>query len=379
MNAYLRHLDYLMLATVLSITAFGLWILKNATRTDPGNLYAHQVVYVAIGLVGMVIVSAVPPRLMRRMLIPVYGFVLLSVVVVLGIGTTVQGGKRWINLGAFQFQPSEFSKLLLIVGLAALLANRRGVTPPGRLTLMAIGFVAIPAGLVFVEPDFGTTLVLIVLLLGILFVYGVPWQHFVWLGMVAAVAAALIFSILPAAGVHLIQQYQYNRLTSFLHPNQNDPQGDGYHLNQSKIAISHGGLAGTGPAGATQTKLGYLPEHATDFIFSVVGEERGFLGSAWLIGLYALFLWRGLKLITRSRSIFGSLVAAGVVSVITFQVFINIGMTIGLAPITGIPLPFMSFGGTHTITNLLAVGVLQSVHVHAATLDDPVTGVRAAV
>jgi rod shape determining protein RodA len=371
MDAYFRHLDYLMLATVLSITAFGLWILHNATRTDPGNLYGHQVVYVAVGLVGMVVVSAIPPRLMRRALLPLYGFVLASTTVVLAIGTTVQGGTRWINLGAFQFQPSELSKLLLIVGLAALLANRRGVSSPGRLSLMALCFVAVPAALVFLEPDFGTTLVMVVLLFGMLFVYGMPWQHFVWFGMAVAVAGALVFSILPAAGVHVIQPYQYDRLTEFLHPNQNDPLGNGYHLIQSKIAIAHGGLAGTGPAGATQTRLGYLPEHATDFIFSVVGEERGFLGSAWLIGLYALFLWRGLKLITRSRSIFGSLVAAGVVSVITFQVFINIGMTIGLAPITGIPLPFMSFGGTHTITNLLAVGVLQAVHVNAAGLDDP--------
>ncbi|MGN6380926.1 MAG: rod shape-determining protein RodA [Gaiellales bacterium] len=371
MNAYFRHLDYLMLATVMSITAFGLWILQNATRTDPGSLYKHQVVYVAVGVVGMMIVAAIPPSWMRRMLIPLYAFVLASLAAVLVMGTTVQGGTRWINLGAFQFQPSELSKLLLIVGLAALLANRRGVTSPARLTWMALGFVGLPAVLVFLEPDFGTTLVIAVMLMGMLFVYGMPWRHFVWFGLFLSVSMALIFSILPAAGVHVLKPYQYSRLTSFLHPGQNDPQGDGYHLTQSKIAISHGGLAGTGVAGATQTRLGYLPEHATDFIFSVVGEERGFVGSAWLIALYALFLWRGLKLITRSRSIFGSLVAAGVVSVITFQVFVNIGMTIGLAPITGIPLPFMSFGGTHTITNLLAVGVLESVHVHAMAADEP--------
>jgi rod shape determining protein RodA len=370
MNAYFRHLDYLMLATVLSITAFGLWILKNATRTDPGSEYKHQVLYVMVGVVGMMIVAAIPPSWMRKALIPLYAFVLASTGAVMVMGTTVQGGTRWINLGAFQFQPSEFSKLLLIVGLAALLANRRGITSPAKLTWMALGFVALPAALVFLEPDFGTTLVLAVLLMGMLFVYGMPWRHFVWFGMFVAVFVALIFSILPAAGIHVLKPYQYNRLTSFLHPGQNDPQGNGYHLTQSKIAISHGGLAGTGVAGATQTRLGYLPEHSTDFIFSVVGEERGFLGSAWLIALYALFLWRGLKLITRSRSVFGSLVAAGVVSVITFQVFINIGMTIGLAPITGIPLPFMSFGGTHTITNLLAVGVLLSVHVHARAADE---------
>jgi rod shape determining protein RodA len=372
MRAYVRHFDYLMLATVLSISAFGLWVVRNATRTDPGNLFGHQVVYVGVGLVGLMIVAAIPPRIMRRMLWPLYGFVLLSTTVVLAIGTTVQGGKRWINLGAFQFQPSELAKLLLIVGLAALLANRRGITSPAKLTWAAIAFVGLPALLVFREPDFGTTLVFAAMLFGMLFVYGAPWRHFVWLTLFVSVSVALLFSILPGAGIHVLQPYQYDRLTSFLHPSQNDVQGNGYHLTQSKIAISHGGLTGTGPAGATQTRLGYLPEHATDFIFAVVGEERGFLGSAWLIGLYALLLWRGLKLITYSRSTFGSLVAAGVVSVITFQVFINIGMTIGLAPITGIPLPFMSVGGTHTITNLLAIGVLESVHIHAQAVDDPV-------
>ncbi len=241
-----------------------------------------------------------------------------------------------------------------------------------------MGFVAIPAGLVFLEPDFGTTLVSWSCLLGMLFVYGIPWQHFVWFGMVVAVAGALIFSILPAAGVQSCTVPDYDRLTSFLHPNQNDPQGNGYHLIQSKIAIAHGGLGGTGAASAAPGRRhpdpARVPARARPPTSSSRWSARsaGFLGSAWLIGLYALFLWRGLKLITRSRSIFGSLVAAGVVSVITFQVFINVGMTIGLAPITGIPLPFMSFGGTHTITNLLAVGVLQSVHVHAQTADEPV-------
>jgi rod shape determining protein RodA len=138
------------------------------------------------------------------------------------------------------------------------------------------------------------------------------------------------------------------------------------------IAVGHGGTTGTGYSGATQTRLNYLPEHATDFIFSVVGEERGFIGAVWLLGLYALLIWRGLRVIAVSRSTFGSLVAAGIVSMLTFQIFINIGMTIGIAPITGIPLPFMSFGGTHTITNLLAIGVLQAIHVHAYQSDDPV-------
>jgi rod shape determining protein RodA len=188
-----------------------------------------------------------------------------------------------------------------------------------------------------------------------------------------------VFSILPGMGVQVVHGYQISRLTSFLHPNPNDTQSGGFQLRQSVIAIGNGGLGGTGNAqtagqqlGASQTSLGYLPEAPTDFVFAVVGEERGFVGAAWLICLYALLLWRGLKVITKSRSTFGSLVAAGVVSMLLFQIFINIGMTIGLAPVTGIPLPFMSFGGSHTITNLLAIGVLQAIHVHSQTADEPV-------
>jgi rod shape determining protein RodA len=181
----------------------------------------------------------------------------------------------------------------------------------------------------------------------------------------------MVFSILPGLGVPVLKQYQQDRLTAFLHPTSSNVQADGYHLYQSMIAVGHGGTTGTGYAGATQTRLDYLPEHATDFIFSVVGEERGFIGAVWLLGLYALLIWRGLRIITISRSTFGSLVAAGIVSMLTFQIFINIGMTIGIAPITGIPLPFMSFGGTHTITNLFAIGVLQAIHVHAYQGDDP--------
>jgi rod shape determining protein RodA len=189
-----------------------------------------------------------------------------------------------------------------------------------------------------------------------------------------------VFSILPGMGVEVVHGYQVSRLTDFLHPNPNDTQGSGFQERQSVIAISHGGFGGTGTgtvtpgtplAGATQTSLGFLPEAPTDFVFSVVGEERGFVGAAWLICLYALLLWRGLKVITKSRSTFGALVAAGVVSMLLFQIFVNVGMTIGLAPVTGIPLPFMSFGGSHTITNLLAIGVLQAIHVHSQTADEP--------
>ena len=344
MRTYLRHLDYMMLATALAITTYGLWILRNATRNDiPGDptyYYNRQLAYAVVGVAGMLLISLVPPRLLRRINPLLYLFVVLSTMVVLVIGTSVQGGQRWINLGVFQFQPSELGKLLLIVGLAAWLGNRRNEWSPARLTL------------------------------------GAPWRHFAWLGLGFVVALAMVFSIMPGLGVPIIKQYQMDRLTAFLHPNSSNIQGDGYHITQSMIAVGHGGVGGTGYAGATQTRLNYLPEHATDFIFSVVGEERGFVGAIWLLGLYALLIWRGLKVITISRSTFGSLVAAGIVSMLVFQIFINIGMTIGVAPITGIPLPFMSFGGTHTITNLFAIGVLQAIHVDAYRRAEPRLGGR---
>ena len=380
MTHYLRHLDYLMLATVLSISAFGLWIMRTATTSYAGNLYGHQLAYVAIGTAGMMLVAAVPPAFMRRLRWPLYVFVVLSTAAVLAVGTSVGGGRRWINLAAFQFQPSEFAKLLLIVGLAAVLASRRGVTGPARLTLLAIAYILVPALLVFKEPDVGTMLVYLAIMLGMLFVYGIPWQHFVWMGLAVGVAGALVLRSCQGWASRSCTA-QATRLTQFLHPNPNDTQGNGFQVRQSLIAVTGGGLNGIGTqqslpgqprTGATQTSLGFLPEAPTDFVFAVVGEERGFVGAAWLISLYALLLWRGLKVITKSRSTFGSLVAAGVVSMLLFQIFINIGMTIGLAPVTGIPLPFMSFGGSHTITNLLAIGVLQAIHVHAQTADEPV-------
>jgi rod shape determining protein RodA len=378
MRYYLKHLDFMLMATALAITSYGLWILRNATRADvPGDptyYYNRQLAYAAVGVAGMLVISTLPPRLFRRVHPLLYLFVLLSTAVVLVIGTSVQGGQRWINLGLFQFQPSELGKLLLIVGLAALLASRRHTWGPTRLTLGALAYMTLPALLVFAEPDFGTALVYAAVTLGMLFVLGAPWRHFAWMGLAFVVAIALVFSILPGMGIPVLKPYQQDRLTAFLHPTSSNLQGDGYHLYQSMIAVGHGGTTGTGYAGATQTRLNYLPEHATDFIFSVVGEERGFLGAVWLLGLYALLIWRGLKVITISRSTFGSLVAAGIVSMLTFQIFINIGMTIGIAPITGIPLPFMSFGGTHTITNLFAIGVLQAIHVHAYQSDDPIYG-----
>src|SRR5262249_36648254 len=204
MRHYLRHLDHLMLATALAISVFGLWIIENATKHDvpgqPTYYFDRQVAYVAVGVVGMLLLAAVPPRVMRAIHWYLYAGLLVTTIMVLVAGNSVQGGQRWIAVGPFQFQPSELGKLVLIIGLSAILAERRSSASPGMLTLIALAYVALPAVLVFMEPDFGTALVYGAITVGILFVHGAPWRHFVWLGLAGVVSIALIFSVLPGAG-----------------------------------------------------------------------------------------------------------------------------------------------------------------------------------
>jgi rod shape determining protein RodA len=239
-------------------------------------------------------------------------------------------------------------------------ADRRDRLDRPLVTLQSLGFIAIPAGLVFLEPDLGTSLVYGAAGLAALLISGVPFRHFGVLVAIVIGLAALVFAVLPAAGTPILKPYQTDRLTSFLHPGR-DQSGNGYNQYQSLIAVGSGGVAGRGVAQSTQTNGDFLPEHQTDFIFAVLAEQRGFVGAALLLGLYLVLLWRALRAVAVSATYYGSVVAAGIAGWLLFSVFINVGMTIGIAPITGIPLPFMSFGGSGTITALLAVGVLQAI------------------
>ncbi|HZK14092.1 MAG TPA: rod shape-determining protein RodA, partial [Desulfobaccales bacterium] len=271
--------------------------------------------------------------------------------------------------GFFNLQPSEVAKVGMIVVLAAFLSERPRGEMETQTTLTALGIAAIPTFLVFIQPDFGTALVLASLPVALLFLYGTRWLHFGV--MFAAVVGALVMmlEVLPLFGIQILKQYQIDRLLVFLHP-EHDPVGSGYHLLQSKIAIGSGMMTGKGLYQGTQTQLNFLPEHHTDFVFSVLGEELGFIGVAVLLALYILVIWRGLRIAIISESIFGSLIAGGVVSMLLFQVFVNIGMTIGIMPITGIPLPFVSYGGSSMVVNLLAIGLLESIHVRSRLAGD---------
>ena len=283
-----------------------------------------------------------------------------------GLGTTAKGATSWLAIGGFRlFQPSEPAKLVTIVIMAAVIAGYKGRIKSARELGKVLAILAVPLGLILLQPDLGTGMVFVAITAGMLLIGGLDAKWFLVLGIAGALAVAALLglnSTLDKSLGHdvLVKNYQLDRLLVFVDPTR-DPKGAGYNLEQSKIAIGSGELTGKGLGSGTQSNLRFLPEPHTDFIFSVTGEEVGFLGAVLLLGLYLALLITALEIAAQSRDLFGSLICAGIISMWTFQVLENIGMTIGLMPITGIPLPFMSFGSSFMVTNMLAVGMLLSI------------------
>jgi rod shape determining protein RodA len=282
-------------------------------------------------------------------------------VVVFVAAETVRGSKRWIDLGVIQFQPSELGKVLFVLAIAGFLVGRAGRINRWRTIWSAIGLGVAPIGLVFLQPDLGTALGYSAALFAVLFFVGVRWRHLVSLVLAAVVAVLAVVWLLPAAGVQVLKPYQAARLTAFADRNA-DLSDEGYNLAQSITAIGSGEMTGRGVVDASQTRLDYLPEHATDFAFASLGEQRGFVGSAILLLLYLLVVWRGLRVVTVAGDLYGAVVAGSLVFAFLFQVFVNVGMTMGVAPVTGIPLPFVTVGGSSMVANLVLIGVLQGIH-----------------
>jgi rod shape determining protein RodA len=372
LGTLVRQLDWVLLGAVGGLVAFGLWVIAGVTKEDiPGNedyFLVRQAAYAAIGTVGLAAGALINPALYRRFWLPLYWLTIALIVIVFLVGPETRGSKRWLDVGFITFQPSEFGKLLFVMVLAAFLADRTRRLAERRTTATAVGLALVPMMLVFLQPDIGTALVYGAALAAVLFVAGTRWLHLATLGAGLVVTLALILSILPAAGVHVLKPYQQERLTGFTHPDS-DPSGATYNVNQSVTSVGAGGLRGRGVQGATQTNLDYLPEHATDFVFASLAEQRGFLGATFLLCLYLLVVWRGLRVIALARDPFSAIVAGGIVVALLFQIFVNVGMTIGIAPITGIPLPFVSVGGSSMIANLVAMGVLLAIH--ARGRDEP--------
>jgi len=360
-----RRLDWTLVAAVAGVVAYGLWAIAGITRHDvPGdpNYYViRQGVYAAIGGLGLLGAVLLDPSVYRRYWRGLYGGTIALMILVILAAPLTRGSKRWIDLGFFRFQPSEFGKLLFVLALAGFLADRARKVGDRQTTLAALGLALVPILLVFVQPDLGTALVYGAALAAILFVAGTPWTQIALVGLGAILCATAVLWVLPAAGVPVLQPYQIHRLTQFMNPTS-DPRGATYNITQSITTVGAGGLHGRGVAGSTQTNLDYLPEHATDFAFASLAEQRGFLGAALLLCLYLLLVWRGLRIVTLARDHFSALVAGGIVVGFLFQVFVNVGMTMGIAPITGIPLPFVSVGGSSMIANLTAMGVLLAIY-----------------
>jgi len=357
--------DWILLAGVAGLVAVGLWGIAGVTKfdvpNDPGYYLDKQIVYAAVGGVLLAVTTLVDPDLYRRYWRVVFATLVGLIAIVLVVGRAARGSTRWINVGFFTFQPSEFGKLLFVIALAGFLAERQRLVGAAGTTLRALGLGLLPVLLVFAQPDLGTALVYLAALGAMLFVAGTPWRHLALLGAGTAAVVVVVLWAGPAVGVDFLKTYQKERLTCFTHP-ATCPVDARYNVEQSIAAVGSGQIRGRGPNGATQTRLDFLPEHHTDFVFASFSEQRGFAGASVLLALYLLVLWRGLRVVTVARDLYSAVAAGGIVVALLFQIFVNVGMTMGIAPITGIPLPFVSVGGSSMIANLAAMGVLLAIH-----------------
>lgn len=359
-----RHLDVVLVLAALGLTGIGLVAIFSAklhALTLQGlpttQFVSRQLVAFGIGLVGMVIVAMIDYRKLASYAVALYVVaVALLVAVLTPLGTQVGGSQRWLVIGFFQLQPSEVAKVAVLIALAALLQEAKGNPGVGELALGLV-MAVVPMVLVFSQPDLGTSIVFAWLVAVLFLVGGVAAR---WLMLMVATASVGLVYVLQS---ELIQDYQLRRLTAFLDAgNPALAQGAAFHTRQSLIAVGSGQLTGKGLFQGTQTALAYVPENHTDFIFTVVGEEFGFVGTALVVALLGIVVWRALRIAANAKDLFGTLLAAGVAGILVLQTFVNVGMTIGIMPVTGIPLPFVSYGGTSLIVWWAMVGLLVNVH-----------------
>lgn len=392
----MRDAEILILVIVVLLSSFGVVMIHSATRGDQAleGYERRQIVWLGIGLVALTGAAIVPYRVFEAFAYPLYAAVIILLVLLL-LEPASLGARRWIGIGAFHFQPSELAKLAVIFTVGRFLSTRRRGETRRRDVFLVAALVALPVGLILVEPDLGTAASLAAPLIVMLFwrrvniayllllvapiislvaaVSFITWAIFMvalvfglYIARVRLIDALPVFLVSSVAGIvtpvawSLLKDYHRKRILAFLNPDL-DPRGAGWHLLQSKIAIGSGGLFGKGYLAGTQKKLAFLPERHTDFIFSVIGEEFGLIGVLVLMSLYFLLLYRGLRNAAEARSPFASLVAVGIVSILTFQIFVNIGVVTGLMPVTGIPLPFITYGGSSLIVTLAMAGVLMNI------------------
>lgn len=363
-----RNIDWILIINVIALMGIGLVMIASATQANPDNpesmgYVKRQAQWVVVSIVTMLVVMAIDYNHLPRLSKLIYVINLTLLVLVLTMGSETGGAQRWLVIGPFQIQPSEFAKIFVIITLANVLKDRAGKMNNWYDLIIPLAHVGVPMALVMIQPDLGTSLVFIGILFGMFLMAGVPLRY---LGIMYGGGFAVTVAALWAHFNHglwlPLKDYQIMRLVVFINPEDMDPLGSGYQIIQSKTAIGSGELWGRGLFNGTLNQLNYLPEQHTDFIFSVVGEELGFVGSTIILLLLFSVLWRGVRISVNAKDPFGSLLAAGAVSMLAFHVYTNVAMTIGLAPVTGIPLPFISYGGSALLSDAIAIGILLNVH-----------------
>jgi len=367
--APLRRLDWVLLLAVVALAAIGTLLVWSATRFndrltggDPDAFLKRHLLNLAIGLVLAACTTLFDYRMLRAYAPLVYVLSIAGLLLVLSpLGQTINGSHSWIVVGGLSIQPSEFAKVALVVGAAMLLAEKRDAedTPRDIDVLLMLALAAPPTALVLLQPDVGTVMVLGAITFGMIAVSGAPRR---WL---LGLLLAVVLGGVAVAQLGLLEQHQLDRFAAFANP-ELDPRGVGYNTSQARIAIGSGGLTGKGLFEGPQTNGQFVPEQQTDFVFTVAGEELGFVGAAGIVLLFGVLLWRALHIAARADDLFGTLIAAGVGCWFAFQAFENIGMTVGIMPVTGLPLPFVSYGGSAIFANFMAVGLLQNVRLRRA-------------
>ncbi len=353
-----QRLDWTLLVAVLLLTVVGCLMIYSATRAEMGaRKLMLQLVWVALGLVLLASVTIVDYNRLVNLAMPFLGFCTFLLVVVLFTGHLVKGAERWIPLGPLNVQPAELLKLGLILFLGGFLATREEEAHDFGLVLTSLAYVGVPTLLVLAQPDLGTPVLLFLVWLTMLFAVGAKVTH------LGAIAFAFLMLFTAAWGLNIIRPHQKERLTAFMNP-EADPRGQGWNLRQSLIAIGSGHVFGQGLFKGTQSRLRFVPEQETDFIFTVVGEELGFVGSVALLAIFGLVLYRSLSIAATAKDTAGRLIASGITAMLLVHIVVNVGMTLGMMPVKGMPLPFVSYGGSNMLTMMAAVGLLQSIHIH---------------
>jgi rod shape determining protein RodA len=350
------HFDWTLLGIVLLIASIGIFNLFSAAASMEmagTPLYLKQVFWLLIGLVVMVTIAFIEYRFYSDMAYIVYTVALVLLLMVMVYGIITSGAQRWVRVGSLSFQPSEFVKISLILALAKFF--QRPPHPKGyslKQILFPFLLLLLPVALILKQPDLGTAIILLLVFFSVLIFVKIRWSSLLTIGLAGGVAVPLLWGFL--------KEYQKKRIITFFNPDL-DPLGAGYHLIQSKIAMGSGGILGKGFMNGTQCKLGFLPEQQTDFIFSVLGEEWGLIGSLFVIGIYFILILWGLRITVQAKDRFGAILAFGVVAMLFWHVFINIGMVLGMMPVVGIPLPLLSYGGSFILSTLIGIGLLLNV------------------